>query len=582
MSAHSRGSDQGPGSPARPLRTVLLLLAALLPVLGLIVVAPQAGAHGTTGKVTFCHATSSTTNPYVTVTTDPASVLRRGHDHHTGPVWSPTLAAHTSWGDIIPAFSWVDSHGATHHYAGLNTDRLDVVRNGCVVPPISVTVSPPTSTDQTCSASGTVTIATVTGVGWTLDGVATTPGTHAVPPGTHTVKASALKGYAITGTSSWKLTVAPRTGCDSVVVTPVAPTVTPSGACGEQGTYTIPATDGVRYLVAGHAVAAGTYTGPVDAVVTAEALAGYRLADPAWSAALVVAPAATCPTRVTPVPPTSDPSPRCGTEGTYTIPATTGVEYLLDGDLVAAGTYAGPVDATVTARAAAGYTLTEPTWSVHLVVAPAEDCPVIVVVTPVDPTVVQSPSCGKQGSVTVPATEGLRYLLDGEPFAAGTHTGPVAGTVTAEALEGWTLANPEWSFTVAVAAAEACPVIVVVTPVDPTVTPSDECGVEGSYAIPSTAGVQYLLDGEPIAAGTYDGPQSGTVTATALEGYRLSTTTWSYALDLAAADTCSLPSTGGALAHTGGDSAPMAGIAALLLALGAGLVVASTRRPTTR
>ena len=30
MSAHSRGSDQGPGSPARPLRTVLLLLAALL------------------------------------------------------------------------------------------------------------------------------------------------------------------------------------------------------------------------------------------------------------------------------------------------------------------------------------------------------------------------------------------------------------------------------------------------------------------------------------------------------------------------------------------------------------------------
>ena len=113
-------------------------------------------------------------------------------------------------------------------------------------------------------------------------------------------------------------------------------------------------------------------------------------------------------------------------------------------------------------------------------------------------------------------------------------------------------------------------------------TPSGECGVEGSYAIPSTAGVQYLLDGEPIAAGTYDGPASGTVTATALEGYRLSTTTWSYELDLAAADTCSLPSTGGSLPQTGGDPAPMAGLAALLLALGTGLVVAANRRPTTR
>ena len=58
MSAHSRGSDQGPGTPTRPLRTVLLLLAALLPVLGLLVVAPEAGATHVAGKVTFCHATS--------------------------------------------------------------------------------------------------------------------------------------------------------------------------------------------------------------------------------------------------------------------------------------------------------------------------------------------------------------------------------------------------------------------------------------------------------------------------------------------------------------------------------------------
>ena len=94
--------------------------------------------------------------------------------------------------------------------------------------------------------------------------------------------------------------------------------------------------------------------------------------------------------------------------------------------------------------------------------------------------------------------------------------------------------------------------------------------------------MQYLLDGEPIAAGTYDGPASGTVTATALEGYRLSTKAWSFELSLPAADTCTLPSTGGStLAETGSSTGPLAGAAALLLALGTGLVVATARRPVT-
>lgn len=580
MSAHGR--EPRSGSPASALRTVLLVLAALLPVLGLLVAAPAADAHHVTGKVTFCHATASSTNPYVTVTTDPASIIRRGHDHHTGPVWSPTLAAHTSWGDVIPSFTWVDNRGESHRYPGLNTDRLDVVAHGCVVPPITITVTAPTSTDQTCAAAGTLTIPAVGGVTWKVDGVPTSPGTRTALPGTHTVTATALTGWTISGTSSWKLTVAPRTGCDIVVVTPVAPTVTPSGACGVEGSWTIPATDGVRYLVAGDPVAAGTYAGPVDAVVTAEALAGYRLSDPAWTARLTVAPAAACPSVVTPVAPTSDPSPRCGTEGSYTIPSTVGVTYLLAGDPVAAGTFSGPVDATVSAVAKPGYALTDPSWSVHLVVAPAEACPVVVVVTPVAPTVVPSPRCGVQGSVTIPSTTGLRYLLDGTVIASGVHAGPLAGTVTAEALEGYTLANPQWSVAIDVPAADACPVIVVVTPVAPTVVPSTTCGVEGTWTVPSTTGVQYLLDGEPIAAGTYDGPESGTVTAAATTGYTLSVPGWSFALTLTAADTCSLPSTGGSLPQTGGDPAPMSGVAALLLALGAGLVVATTRRPTTR
>lgn len=498
MSAHT-----APGSPRRPLRTVLLMLAALLPVVGLLVVSPTASATHNAQKVTFCHATSSRTNPYVSITTDPASIIKVGHDHHSGPVWSPTMGTHASWGDVIPAFTWVDRSGRSHHYAGLNTDHLDVVAAGCVVPPTQVELAAPVAADQTCDATGTITIEARQGVTWTLDEVATTPGTHDVAAGSHTVTATALRGWTIVGPSTWTLTVAAATECGVVTVTPVDPTVTPPAGCGLQGGWTVPATEGVSYLLDGVPVTAGDHSGPVKGTVTATALPGYRLSDPGWSFALDV-------------------------------PA-------------------------------------------------AEACPEIVVVTPVAPTVVPSPRCGVQGSVTVPATEGLRYLLDGQPFAAGTHDGPLAGTVTAEALEGYTLEDAEWSVTISVPAAEACPVIVVVTPVDPTVTPSTECGVEGTYAIPSTTGVEYLLEGTPIAAGTYDGPASGTVTATAAAGYTLADAEWSYELSLAAADTCTLPSTGGeSLAETGGDPGPMAGLAALLLALGAGLVVATTRRPTTR
>lgn len=577
MSARRRGS----GSPTTPLRTVLLLLAAMLPVLGLLVVAPQASAHHVTDKITFCHATSSSTHPYVTVTTDPASVLSRGHDRQTGPVWSPTLDVHDEWGDVIPSFSWIDSHGVLHRYGGLNTDRLDVIANGCVVPPVTVTVTAPTSTDQTCSASGTITIPSVTGAAWKVDGTTRSPGTYAAQPGDHAVTATALTGYTLVGTTSWTLTIAPRTGCDVVVVTPVEPTIEPSAACGAEGTWTIPATTGVRYLLDGEAVAAGPHPGPVDGLLTVEALPGYRLSDPYWSFELVVAPAAPCPTVVTPVAPTSDPSSRCGVEGTYTIPTTTGVTYLLDGEPVAAGTYDGPIDTTISARAQDGFTLSEPTWSVHLVVAPAEACPVVV--TPTDPTVVPSPRCGVEGSYTIPATTGLRYLLDGQALAAGTHAGPAHGTVTAEALEGYALSTTTWSFALSLAAAEACPVVVVVTPVEPTVRQSTTCGVEGTYTIPSTTGITYLLDDVVVEAGTYDGPATGTVAAVADEGMTLSDPEWSFALSLAAADTCQLPSTGGgSLAGTGGSASPLAGVAALLLALGTSLVVTATRRPTTR
>ena len=52
-------------------------------------------------------------------------------------------------------------------------------------------------------------------------------------------------------------------------------------------------------------------------------------------------------------------------------------------------------------------------------------------VTPVAPTVVLSSACDVEGSLTVSAVTGVRYLLDGTPVT-GTLPGPLSGTLTAE------------------------------------------------------------------------------------------------------------------------------------------------------
>lgn len=67
-------------------------------------------------KVTICHRTNSTTNPYRLITVDEASVDGLGNgDHfasHTGPVWDPSQRNGGDWGDIIPPIAGV--------HAGLN------------------------------------------------------------------------------------------------------------------------------------------------------------------------------------------------------------------------------------------------------------------------------------------------------------------------------------------------------------------------------------------------------------------------------------------------------------------------------
>ena len=159
-------------------------------------------------------------------------------------------------------------------------------------------------------------------------------------------------------------------------------------------------------------------------------------------------------------------------------------------------------------------------------------------VTAVTPKVKQSQECGVEGKLIIPKTEGVRYLLNGDVIAAGVHSGPISGTLTAEALDGYRLSNPDFSVEIDIPAADPCPV--VVTPVAPELVEAQECGVPDRLVVPETGGVVYLLNGEDVSGETLEGPLSGTIVAEAADGHVLSEDL-AYDFTLKAATPCPQP-----------------------------------------
>ncbi|WP_251840939.1 ThuA domain-containing protein, partial [Oceanitalea stevensii] len=211
-----------------------------------------------------------------------------------------------------------------------------------------------------------------------------------------------------------------------------------------------------------------------------------------------------------------------GTEDdTFTIPAVEGVEYLVDGDVVEAGSYDGTGTVTVTARAAEGFVLAEGAtaeWTFTFTTTGGEPEPVVVTPAPVTAS---DEDGTEDDTYTIPAVAGVEYLVDGDVVPAGEYPGTGTVTVTARALEGFVLvegATAEWTFTFSTDGGEPEPV--EVTP--QAVTFTDRSGfANDTFTIPAVEGVEYLVDGEVLDAGTYAGDGTVEVTARATEGFVL-------------------------------------------------------------
>ncbi|MEX5257851.1 InlB B-repeat-containing protein [Kocuria arenosa] len=359
--------------------------------------------------------------------------------------------------------------------------------------------------DEDGTANDTYTVPAKTGVEYTVGGAVKPAGTYPAR-GTVTVIAQAKPGYGLSGTVrifSHAFKTTPHQ------VAPAAVSFTDEDGTAKD-TYTIPATEGVDYLVNGQVKAAGTYPGAGTVEVTARAKTDYVLevgVATSWKTTFKTTPHQVAPAAV------SFTDEDGTAKDTYTIPATEGVDYLVNGQVKAAGTYPGAGTVEVTARAKTDYVLAEgaaSSWSQTFDTTATVSAAV---------PVFTDKSGTAYDTYTVPAKTGVQYYVNGVAKAAGTYKGTGTITVTAKAKTGYTLTGTSsWQKTFAKT--------IVVTPTAATF--ADKSGTAyDTYTVPAKTGVQYYVNGVAKAAGTYKGTGTITVTAKAKTGYALTgTSSW--------------------------------------------------------
>jgi hypothetical protein len=415
-----------------------------------------------------------------------------------------------------------------------------------------VTAAAPSFADDLCTAGGSTgasyTVPTTAGVDYLVNGVKTAAGTYHATDGTKvSIVARAQVGFSLAGSSSFVHMFAATCLTGATPAPPVFADDVCSGSAPAGASFLIPATAGVDYLVNSVKTAAGSYpaTDGTTVTVSTQAQTGFALSG-TTSFAHTFGGAPTCTTSVTPAAPAfvedvCSGSTRAG--ASYTIPAATGFDYFADGVKTAAGTYpaADGSTTTVTTSPHPGFALTGTTSFTHTFAA-APTCTTSV--TPAAPSFVDDVCVGSTragATYTIPAKTGVDYFANGVKTAAATY--PAADgstiTITTSPQAGFALTGTT-SFTHTFAAAPTC--TVVVTPAAPTfsdATCSGGAPSQALYTIPSSAGVDYFVNGVKTAAGSYNGTDGSTITITTLvkAGYKL-TGASSFTHVFAATPTC--------------------------------------------
>lgn len=439
------------------------------------------------------------------------------------------------------------------------------------VPPASSCVSAPDVTfadaycnvETTGTTDGSYTITGALHVSFTVsvNGGPASPigaGQHAAQVGdTIVVTAVPDSGYTLVGTASpWSHTFSNPGDCLDGATAPDV--VFQDAFCNADttgttdGSYTIASADNITYTVSINGappttILPGKYSAqPGDVVViTAVPDTGYKLVNTASPWTHTFTDPGDCLDLATAGDPTFVDSicnvdTTGSTQGEYVIFAAANITYTISINGAAAtpidpGTYdAQPGDVVViTAIPDAGYKLdkTGSPWS-HTFADPG-DC--LDTVTPVAPGFTDQTCIVDQnlqghfvsGTIILPDTVGVRYLIDGSVPNPADGTAVVGGvayaasngvhTVTAQALTGYVLdASYTQPFSVTIAAAEACGNLVDHPVFTPLVTFTQlGCSSAGSYTLSNDLGdanaAFWTVDGSPVAQGTYQVTSATTV-----------------------------------------------------------------------
>lgn len=440
-------------------------------------------------------------------------------------------------------------------------------------------------------------------------------GVHNATVGTTVwIKAVPAAGYQLAGESGpWShLFVSPGDCLDPAY--PVAATFTDSVCEADTtgatpGTYEVVAAAHVSYEISTDGgtswapVSVGVHNAsPLDAVIIrAVADPGYVLASYTGPWSHTFADPGTCHDEAFPGDPTfvdsiCEADTTGATQASYTIVAAAHISYEISFDNVTfttVGASAGVHNATpgtqiwIRAIADPGYEILGTTLWHHAFSDPG-DC---LDDAPVDPVVASDQVCELDtlvpGTITIPSTAHVTYLVNGVEKAAGVHDyAPGTYTVSAKAGPGYQLTGVPEPWTVEIKGTQDCGQLGTEPDVTPIVSRvQTTCAASGSYTLgvmvdDNPAGVIWTVSGGlPNTVGTHAVTTAGqvTITATAAPGFGLSgdqdgVMQWSYDF-VTFPDDC-LPT----LALTGGSVAAGGLGLAALLTLGGILFIAARKR----